>query len=210
MTLHPKPNDKGQAVTISKPHSATAHDTWADPSVISIATPMVEMPPVVGGIPITNWQPPGADNARWLAMAEAHAIEEPPFESPNGLNASAGVVTIEPDGRVWVVAPSNGFGGYLATFPKGRLETGMSLQATAIREGFEESGLQVRLHSFLVDVSRSTTYTRYYVAHRVSGNPAEMGWESQAVMLVPMARLAEELTNKNDQPIINALQTAAA
>jgi 8-oxo-dGTP pyrophosphatase MutT (NUDIX family) len=52
--------------------------------------------------------------------------------------AAAGAVVMEPDGRLWLVAPSNGFGGYLATFPKGRVEPGISLQATAIREVWEE------------------------------------------------------------------------
>ena len=50
------------------------------------------------------------------------------------------VVILEDDGRVWVVHPSNGFGGYPATFPKGTLDPGMLLRAAAIREAYEESG----------------------------------------------------------------------
>lgn len=82
----------------------------------------------------------------------------------------------------------------------------MSLQATAIREAYEEAGLQVQLTRFLVDVPRSTSYTRYYLAHRITGYPGNMGWESQAVMLIPVDILPEVLTNKNDAPIIKALQ----
>jgi 8-oxo-dGTP pyrophosphatase MutT (NUDIX family) len=60
-----------------------------------------------------------------------------------------------------VVAPSNGFSGYQATFPKGRVEKSLGRQANAIREVFEESGLQVAITAFLADSVRSLTDTRY-------------------------------------------------
>jgi len=132
------------------------------------------------------------------------AIEEPPFFLPQGMKAAAGAVVVEDDGRVWLVSPSNGFGGYRATFPKGRLDPGGNLQHTAVREVFEESGLLVRLDTFLLDVRRTQTYTRYYVGRRVEGSPAEMGWESQAVHLVPAARLHEIAVHPNDLAIIAA------
>ena len=72
-------------------------------------------------------------------------------------------------------------------------------------EAFEESGLQVRLLRHLVDVERTESYTRYYLAERVTGDPAEMGWESQAVMLVPQAKLPQVLNSAYDKPIIKAL-----
>lgn len=64
----------------------------------------------------------------------------------------------------------------------------------------------VHLTGFLVDTKRSTTYTRYYMAERVSGNPADMGWESQAVLLAPVPALFGLLTNANDLPVLRALQ----
>jgi ADP-ribose pyrophosphatase YjhB (NUDIX family) len=111
----------------------------------------------------------------------------------------------EEDGRIWLVAPSNRFGGYDATFPKGRVDAGSSLQASAIREAFEESGLQVAITGFLADSLRSQTYTRYYRARRVGGTPAAMGWETQAVHLVPRAQLARVATHANDQHLIALL-----
>lgn len=57
----------------------------------------------------------------------------------------------------------------------------------------------------LIDVKRSTSYTRYYLAERLGGNPADMGWDSQAVMLVPSTQLGMVLTNKNDHPTFEAL-----
>lgn len=71
-------------------------------------------------------------------------------------------------------------------------------------EAHEESGLQVRLVRHLVDVKRKS-YTRYYLAER-AGNPADMGWESQAVMLVPLEQLPKVLNSPNDRPILEALK----
>jgi hypothetical protein len=74
-----------------------------------------------------------------------HAIEEPEFVVPKGKTPSSGVVIREPDGRVWLVQPRGAFGGYDGTFPKGGVEEGLSLQANAIKEAYEESGLKVRI-----------------------------------------------------------------
>jgi len=154
------------------------------------------MPAALNGIAVT----PCA-----LALpADEDAIAEPPFVLPPGMKAAAGALVVEDDGRIWLVSPSNGFGGYRATFPKGRLDPGGNLQQTAVREVFEESGLLVRLDTFLLDVRRTQTYTRYYVARRVEGSPAEMGWESQAVHLVPAVRLHEIAVHPNDLTIIAA------
>jgi 8-oxo-dGTP pyrophosphatase MutT (NUDIX family) len=125
---------------------------------------------------------------------------------PPGLAPAAGAVILEDDGRVWLVAPSNGFGGYAATFPKGRLDPGTSLPCAAVREAFEESGLRVDIVGFLVDARRTLTFTRYYIARRIGGSPARMGWESQAVHLVPLARLREVAVHPNDLPVIEALE----
>lgn len=154
------------------------------------------MPAVLNGIALTPCAP--------ALPAAADAITEPPFVLPPGMKAAAGAVVVENDGRVWLVSPSNGFGGYRATFPKGRLDPGGSLQHTAVREVFEESGLLVRLEAFLLDVRRTQTYTRYYVARRIDGCPAQMGWESQAVHLVPAARLQELAVHANDAAVIRA------
>jgi 8-oxo-dGTP pyrophosphatase MutT (NUDIX family) len=109
-----------------------------------------------------------------------------------------------------VVSPSNKFGGYTNTFPKGKLDPqeGISLRANALKEVFEEAGLQVALTGFLCDSVRSTSVTRYYMARRVGGNPAEMCWETQAVHLVPVSQLAAFVSHLNDQSILTALQNA--
>lgn len=162
------------------------------------------MPAMLNGVPIADWLDAPVTNEGWAALASAPVIE-PPFVCPPGLAAAAGAVILEPDGRVWLVSPTNGFGGYAATFPKGRLDAGTSLQCAAVREAYEESGLRVEIVGFLTDSRRTLTYTRYYIARRVGGNPARMGWESQAVHLAPIALLAQVASHPNDGPVIAAL-----
>jgi hypothetical protein len=79
------------------------------------------------------------------------------------------------------------------------------MQASAIKEAYEESGLKVEITGFLGDIVRTTSVARYYTAKRVGGDPAKMGWESQSVSLVPIHRLDSVITAKADKPLIDAL-----
>lgn len=189
-------DDDGNPVTIHHPSQPTPLEHWLDPARIATVVPGGEMPAMLNGIAVS----PSA----FVVPDAAPAVEEPPFALPPGFRAAAGAVIVENDGRVWLVAPSNGFGGYRATFPKGRVDAGGTLQQTALREAFEESGLVVRLEAFLLDVRRTQTYTRYYIARRVAGSPARMGWESQAVHLVPARDLEQFADHPNDAAVIHA------
>jgi len=162
------------------------------------------MPGALNGVAFSSWH--GLQTAaEWEALAVMNQIEDAPLDTMDGYKSAAGVVVREPDGRIWIVAPSNAFGGYQATFPKGTVD-GKSLQATALAEAFEESGLRVRLVRHLVDLKRSQSYTRYYLAKRIGGNPSDMGWESQAVMLVPPVELAKWLNSPYDLTIADKLE----
>lgn len=205
--FHPRKDEHGKLVVLKKPSVATPLDTWLQADAIACVVPDGAMPAELHGIPLASWPDAPTKDEGWEALANESPVLEPPFEAPAGYRKSAGVVMREPDGRYWVVAPSNAFGGYTASFPKGTMD-GKSAQATALVETFEESGLRVRLLRHLIDVKRSTSYTRYFLAERLGGNPDDMGWESQAVMLVPQSRLAEVLTNKNDHAIIAAIKQA--
>ena len=127
------------------------------------------------------------------------------MDVPEKMKQGAGVVVQEPDGRVWVIHPTNAFGGYKSSFPKGTVEDGLSLQASAIKEAYEESGLKVELVSHLMDVVRTTSVARYYLAKRVGGTPADVGWESQAVSLVPVNKLFEVLNMSTDHGLAEKL-----
>lgn len=203
--FHPRKNEQGNSVKLKSPSTATPLSTWDAPASVARVIPDGEMPTQVNGLAIRPWTGVPTSVAGWEALASTMPIDEPPFVAPAGFKKAAGVVVCEPDGRVWVVAPSNGFAGYDATFPKGTMD-GKSTKATALVEVFEESGLAVRLTKFLLDVKRTSSYTRYFLGERVGGNPADMGWESQAVMLVPRAALSKVLNSPLDFPIIEALK----
>lgn len=203
-TYHPHPDEHGMPVPIRKPSKPSDQSAWAQPHRVACVVPGGPMPEFINGIPVTRWVDHPRDEASWEAIAARGHIAEPPFKAPAGLKAAAGVVIREPDGRVWVIAPTNRFAGYDTTFPKGTLD-GTSMQAAAIREAFEESGLKVRLIRYLTDSRRTLSYSRYYLAERIGGNPADMGWESQAVMLVPPGELANVLNNWNDKSIAETL-----
>lgn len=204
--LHPRPDDRGRPVRLARPSRPGPLEAWHDPRAIACVVPDGPMPSLVNGIAVASWKHAPATPDGWEALAAQASVAEPAFVVPSHLRPAAGVVIREPDGRYWIVCPSNAFGGYVATFPKGKLD-GKSPQATALCEAWEESGLQVRLLRHLVDVRRSTSMSRYYLAERVSGTPADMGWESQAVMLVPAERLAQVASHPNDRPILAALRT---
>ena len=92
------------------------------------------------------------------------------YASPK-LGVRAGV--FDADGRILMVRETSD-GGW--TLPGGWGEVNQTPAESVVREVFEESGLAVRLQAFLLDVRRTQTYTRYYVAKRIGGCPSAMGW----------------------------------
>ncbi len=205
---HPKKGDKGNLVSIKKPSQPTPLASWQNAADIACVVPDGPMPADLNGIAFTPWTAAPRDDDKWANVDGQHSglFDEPTFSATPGKHIAAGVVIEEPDGRVWVVHPSNAFGGYHATFPKGTFDVGGTFQSTAIKEAFEESGLQVKITGFLADSERGQSKTRYYLGRRVGGSPADMGWESQGVSLVPLAMLGDILTHPNDVPLVKALQ----
>ncbi|WP_295442991.1 NUDIX domain-containing protein [uncultured Thiodictyon sp.] len=202
---HPRPNDEGAPVGIYQPHGASSKVTWHLPHNTATVLPDGDLPAELYGVPFEPWTPHPESAEEWAQVAgQVHELKEPPFE-PGTLEPAAGVVIEEPDGRVWVVCPTNQHAGYLATYPKGHAEDGLSLQATAIKEAFEESGLRVEITGFVGDFPGGLTMTRYYRARRVGGSPAAMGWESQAVQLVPKDELPGTVNAARDKAVAAAL-----
>ena len=206
-SLHPRKNEFGRLVELKSPSSPTSLESWAEPLERATVIPDGPMPLTLNGIDVRSWTVAPENTAGWLNLAaeQTEDFTEPPMTTAPGKPAASGVVILEGDGRVWVVSPSNQHGGYVNTFPKGKLDPGIGLRANALKEGFEESGLQVILTGFLCDSVRSTSVTRYYTARRVGGHPADMGWESQAVHLVPREQLKSFVTHPNDQGVLQAL-----
>lgn len=206
-TLHPRKDDAGRQVDLKAPSSPNGLESWGDPLERATVISDGVMPTSLNGIDVRSWTVAPENTAGWLNLAaeQTEDFTEPPMTTAPGKPAASGVVILEGDGRVWVVSPSNQHGGYVNTFPKGKLDPGMGLRANALKEGFEESGLQVALTGFLCDSVRSNSVTRYYTARRLGGHPADMCWESQAVHLVPRELLSSFVTHPNDQGVLQAL-----
>jgi len=209
--IHPKPGENGQPVIIKHPSTPSPIEAWNDPTAVAICVPGGSMPAELNGVQFAPWNDHPRTAEEWNAFDGLKPdLIEPAMKVTPGLKASAGVVVVEPDGRVWLVHPTNAFGGYRATWPKGRVEGGLSMQATACRECFEESGLKVRIVGVLGDFDRTTTRTRYYLAERTGGSPSLMGWESQAASLTPLEALPDLLNGAADAPVLEVLQQAIA
>ncbi|WP_066160844.1 NUDIX hydrolase [Hydrogenophaga pseudoflava] len=206
-SLHPRNDDAGRQVDLKAPSAPTSLESWGDPLERATVIPDGPMPTNLNGIDVRSWTDAPKNTAGWNRFAgeQTEDFTEPPMTTAPSKPAASGVVILESDGRVWVVSPSNQHGGYVNTFPKGKLDPGMGLRANALKEAFEESGLQVILTGFLCDSVRSTSVTRYYTARREGGHPADMCWESQAVHLVPRDQLKSFVTHPNDQVVLQAL-----
>lgn len=204
-TYHPKLDENGAKVPLKNPSQPSPLSAWSNPSEVATVIPNGAMPATLNGIALTNWTNAPISLSVWEALAAQSNVNEPVFTPPTHKKHASGVIIEESDGRVWLMSPSNSHGGYINTLPKGQVDSGASMQATAIKEAFEESGLHVELTEFLIDTDRTTSYTRYYRAKRIGGNPADMGWESQAIHLVPRNMLNLYLTHPSDQPLLKLL-----
>lgn len=202
---HPELDDKGKPVTINYPSKPSDPSTWKNPDATATFTPGSPVPAVLNGVPMKPW----ADAPKFLhewANVEGQKPELdqhfPMTASAQGKSIGAGVIIEEPDGRIWLTKPTNHFGGYKQTFPKGTVEHGLSLQASAIKEAFEETGLKVEITGIAGDYERTTSVARFYLAKRVGGSPAKMGWESQAIRLAAPRDLGKLLNMPVDQDIL--------
>lgn len=202
---HPKPGENGEPVLVKRPHHASAPSTWHNPDAVATFVPGGDVPLEINGVPLRRWKDHPTTSAGWeYAEGISDDLVEPPFRTKPGKTAAAGVVIFEPDGRVWAIHPTNGFGGMDCTWPKGGAEDGMSLQSSALKEAWEESGLKVRITGFIGDYERSTSVARMYRAVRVGGCPTDSTWEAQGVSLIPKSLLHDMMTNSVDRDIATA------
>ena len=205
-TDHPKHGETGEIVRIKHPTKPSSASAWQDARRSAVFAPGGKAPKAMNGVAIQAWRDHPRTPEDWNACDLLMPGLTEPAPPKSSLPLASGVVAVEPDGRIWMVSPTNKFGGYETTFPKGKLDHGkLTLQANAVKEGYEESGLKVRITGYLGDFKRSTSITRLYFAERVGGDPTDMGWESQAVRLVPRSEWASCLQNPSDKPVLTAL-----
>ena len=201
-SYHPSPRPDGGHEPIKQPTESTELGTWLSPERMATVVPGSRLPDSLNGVAFNTACPGDGD---FTQLSRAVEFSEPASICPSGFTPATGVVIVESDGRVWIDHPTNAHAGYKCSFPKGRVEGGESMRETAVREAWEEAGLLVEVFSYLCDSKRSQTYSRYYLARRVGGNPAQMGWESQAVSLVPVDGLKGQLNQAVDHKVVDAL-----
>lgn len=194
----PKPVVAGPAIS-------TLPTELADPKAVVVwdATPKYEGEKL-HGVPLKPAEP------EFWEKHEDVDVGEPEIVVPSGKHVSAGMIIIEPDGRAWIVEPKGHYGKYEHTFPKGSRDAGESLQKTALREVWEESGLEGNIVGHLGDFEGDTSISRYYIATRKSGAPWTFGKESQAVKLVPIDDLDKFLNKDRDKTIAAKLREKMA
>jgi len=163
----------------------------------------------LNGVELKSWEPPTTPEGWRKVNGQISIPDEPPMPTQGKLGS--GVIIEEPDGRIWLAKPTNEFGGYKHTFPKGTLEKGENLspQANAIKETYEETGLKVRITGYAGDFQGDTGVARYYHGVREGGTPLDHGWESEAVVLVPKDQLDVHLNKARDKAIATQHITGA-
>ncbi|WP_138677629.1 NUDIX hydrolase [Candidatus Accumulibacter phosphatis] len=207
---HPRLDDQGKPVIISKPTIPSAPESWPDPKAVAVFVPDGSEPAAMNGVAFAPWTDHPINDDMWRYVdGQMDDLDEPVMRFDKDRPPASGCVIEEPDGRVWLVSPSNAFGGYTTTYPKGKLDGDqISPQANAIKEAFEESGLKAQITGYLGDFKRGTSITRLYLARRVGGSPSAVGWESQAVCLVPRTMLDQVAAHRNDKEINGLLKAS--
>jgi ADP-ribose pyrophosphatase YjhB (NUDIX family) len=202
--IHPRRDEHGGVVEIRNPSEASHPSTWTDPRATAIFIPDGPVPDSLHGVSMAPWRSAPTTLRGWLEVAgQDPALDAGrPFDGGTSRRPRAGVVVVEPDGRFWVVQPTNGFPNNLTlTFAHGGVDHGLTAQAAALKEGFEETGLQLRLVRLIRDYRTNHNIMRFYLAVRVGGSPAAMGFESQAVKLMPPDEVARLLPTRRDRRI---------
>jgi ADP-ribose pyrophosphatase YjhB (NUDIX family) len=204
MTHHPRRRG-AKKVEIMTPTLPTGPDTWHDPSAIAVFVPGGTCPVALCDITMQHATLPSLGHC--LAGLVGDGTQDPEWAMPAGqpdLTRKAGAIVVEPDGRIWVIEPTNHYWGTVASFPKGTLDNETCPRLAALREVFEETGLVVQIGEHIADVQRDDAIVRLYHAKRVSGRSVDMGWESQSVLLVPPDQLAVVLAAAKESSFLAA------
>ena len=139
-----------------------------------------------------------AEYKKLIGFSDSDIAKMTAYENAKkGLSLRAGAVVVEPDGRMWVLAPKNEFDGYKNTWIKGGVDGNETTAATAVREVREETGMAIELDGYLGDYvnSSNTSVVRMYVAHRTGGGPLYVGTpkETYKVKLMTPDQAAKNL-----------------
>lgn len=119
------------------------------------------------------------------------------YEPPPPKEAAGGVV-VDQAGRILLREPTNHFGGYVWTFPKGTVDPKEELMDAAIREVQEETGVTAKVWKRLGKYIGTTSYTTVYLMKPIritkehDTETQKVGWftPKEAVDLIAETTLA--------------------
>lgn len=131
----------------------------------------------------------------------------------DGDELSSGTIAFDDDGRVLIVRCN---GARRASFPKGHVEYGETLEECAIRETLEETGMHVRIASDRTYDTRYRTQSGnmkdvcLFEARAVSGTPRDQEGETSEVGFVPVEEAMRRLPRTQAGILRRCLRNRAA
>lgn len=126
-------------------------------------------------------------------QANFESIEENDDDDYHPPRRAAGGVVINARGRILLRKPTNAFGGYVWTFPKGGMDAGESIREAAIREVSEETGFACKILGRIGEYRGDTSITTMFLMVPMSkmDDPDE---ETESVAWVNPDRAVELLS----------------
>ncbi len=123
---------------------------------------------------------------------------------------SAGGLVVDSQHRAAVIGRTNGRGNLLWSLPKGHLEEGESLEAAAVREVNEETGICGRVLAplgvidfyFTAEGQRVHKTVHHYLLIAEGGELSSDDAEVEQVAWVPLAELPDRLAYEDERRLI--------
>lgn len=131
-----------------------------------------------------------------------------------GPKQSAGGVVVNNQGKILLREPTNHFGGYVWTFPKGGIDHKEEVMDAAVREVKEETGVTARVWKRLGTFPGSTTDTIMFLMRFVSAvketdfETKQVKWASPQEAVSMVAETTNRIGRKRDLLILKKAFTA--
>lgn len=117
--------------------------------------------------------------------------------------ASAGGIVFDRDGRVAVVRQWSRSGRLRWTLPKGKLDDGESVEAAALREVYEETGVHARIVEYLGVYEGKRSHVHFFVMVAVRHDD-DHDEETVEVRFVEPHRALRMVATRRDQRVLRA------